>query len=272
MIKIGCNYLSLPDMDVETFIRTAYELKLDVVDFHHRAFASSDSEYLLGIKMLCLRLGLPVGYIGVGATFAGTDEQLRQKVAEGKEAIDIASFLGAPLIRVFGGHVPDGVQDREPMFGPMIGCFREMSDYGADKGVVVALQNHDTNNLAATAQDVLRILKETDHPNFSFILDTGQWAGSIGAVPKGEADPDVDIYEYMEETAPYAVYVRTKFYMVQSGREEWLDYERIVPILRGVSYNGSLSIVYEGQQPDRVDAVRKAASHLRELLAASPPS
>ena len=135
--------------------------------------------------------------------------------------------------------------------------------------VVVALQNHDNSNIAATSEDVLRILRETNHPNFSFILDTGQWAGSVGASPKGESDPNVDIYQYIQETAPHAVYVRAKFYRVESGREEWLDYERIVRILRGVNYNGCLSIVYEGQQSDRVDAVRKAANHLRECLLAS---
>ena len=39
-------------------------------------------------------------------------------------------------------------------------------------------------------------------------------------------------------------------------------------ILRGVDYNGSLSIVYEGKAEgdDRVEAVRKAAAELRGLL------
>jgi len=130
----------------------------------------------------------------------------------------------------------------------------------------VALQNHDGGNLAATADDVLRILRETDHTNFSLILDTGQWKGSVGAHPVGQSNPNVDIYAYMERTIGHAVYVRTKFYRVESGREEWLDYERIVGILKGAGYNGCLSIVYEGDEEDRVDAVRKAADHLRELL------
>ena len=134
------------------------------------------------------------------------------------------------------------------------------------KGVVVALQNHDGDNLAATADDVLRILRETGHPNLSLIMDTGQWKGSVGAHPVGESDPDVDIYDYMERTIGHAAYVRTKFYRVGSGREEWLDYRRIVGILEGAGYNGSLSIVYEGEEEDRVGAVRKAAAHLRELL------
>jgi len=34
---------------------------------------------------------------------------------------------------------------------------REVAAYGAEQGVIVALQNQDTNNMAATADDVLQI-------------------------------------------------------------------------------------------------------------------
>ena len=268
MIKVGCNYLSLSDMDIERFIQTAYELRLDTVDFHRRAFASTKPDYLHHIKMLCLKHGLPIGYLGVSSGFVGTTEALREQVARCKEAIDLAAFIGAPLIRVFGGHVPPEVEDREPLFQALTPCLREVADYGVEKGVIVALQNHNNSNIAATSNDVLRILRETNHPNFSFILDTGQWEGSVGAHPRRESDPNVDIYQYIEQTVPYAIYVRTKFYKIESGREEWLDYERILRILKGVNYNGCLSIVYEGQEEDRVEAVRKAANHLRALLSA----
>ena len=268
MIKIGCNYLSFRGMGVSTFIRTAYDLRLDMIDLHRSAFTSTDPEYLRGIKMLCLRLGLPIGYLGVSNRFVGTESELREHVDMCKESIDVAAFIGAPLIRVFGGHVAPEIEDREPLFEPLISCNREVAEYGASKGVIVALQNHDNNNMAATAKDVLRILKETDHPNFSLILDTGQWQGSPGANSKGESDPTVDVYGYIEQTAPYAIYVRTKFYRNDSGQEKWLDYERIMAILQGVDYNGPLSIVYEGQAQgeDRVDAVRRAAAELRSLL------
>ena len=84
----------------------------------------------------------------------------------------------------------------------------------------------------------------------------------------GEPDPEADIYGYMEQTLPHACYVRAKIYKVASGREELLDYERIVRILKKQSYNGSISIVYEGQEEgDRVELIKKAAAHLRELLA-----
>lgn len=266
MIKVGCNYLSLRDVDVETFIRTCYELRLDVVDFHRSAFVSTDPDYLLPIKMSCLRYGLPIGYIGVSTNFAGDEEKLKAEVEKAKEGADLAAFLGAPLIRVFGAYVPAGVADRSPLWRPMIHCLREAAEYGARKEVIVALQNHDNNNLAATADDVLRILGEVDHPNFSFILDSGQWAGSPGANAERVSDPGVDIYQDIERAAPHAIYVRTKFYEIEGGREKYLDYDRIFGILKKVGYNGNLSIVYEGEG-DPLQAVRKAAACLRALLA-----
>ena len=267
MIKIGCNYLSFKGgaMDVETFIQTCYNLRLDVVDFHHRAFTSNDTAYLLGIKRKCLDLGLPIGYLGVAGGFAGDEAVQQAKIAEAKSAVDAAVVLGAPLIRVFGWSTYDTGAARDPHFAALARCLRAVCDYGAERGVIVALQNHDNRNLAATGPDVIRIINETDHPNLSYILDTGQWRGSPGA--SGPPDPGVDIYKYMEQTLPYAGYVRCKIYKVSSGKEEVLDYRRIVGILRKGNYNGSLSIVYEGQEEeDRVELIKKAAGHLRELI------
>jgi sugar phosphate isomerase/epimerase len=62
------------------------------------------------------------------------------------------------------------------------------------------------------------------------------------------------------------MYIRTKFYKIESGTEEWIDYGRIVPIIKSVNYNGCISIVYEGKEEDRVEQVRKAAVYLREHL------
>ena len=103
-----------------------------------------------------------------------------------------------------------------------------------------------------TADQVLRILRETDRENFTFIMDTGQWLNAVGSHPRGEFDPNVDLYkDYLEPTAPYATYVRAKIYKIDSGREEWLDYGRILKILKAVGFNGNMSIVFEGGAIDR---------------------
>ena len=266
MIKIGCNYLSFKgaEIGVEDFIQTCHNLRLDCLDFHQRAFASADTAYLLGIKRQCLDLGLPIGYLGVAGGFAGDDDFQRAKIEEAKSAVDMALVLGAPLIRVFGWHAFE-TEGRDPMFAALARCLRAVCDYGKEQGVIVALQNHDNRNLASTGPDVLRIIRDVDHANLSFIMDTGQWRGSPGA--SGDADPEVDIYDYMAQTLPHAGYVRCKIYQIASGREEVLDCERIARLLQRANYNGCISIVYEGrEQADRTELIGKAAAHLREVL------
>ena len=123
-----------------------------------------------------------------------------------------------------------------------------------------------------TADQVLRILRETDRKNFTFIMDTGQWLGAIGAHPRGQFDPRVDLYrDYLERTVPFASCVRAKIYKIDSGREEFLDYERIVGILQAAGFNGNLSIVVEhqGTQFDDTEALKRAVAHLRAVIAAS---
>ena len=105
--------------------------------------------------------------------------------------------------------------------------------------------------------------------NFTFILDTGRWQGSPGAGATSVADPAIDFYDFMAQTAPHATYVRAKIYKIDSGKEEWLDYERTIEILRTVNYNGNMSIVFEGQgnQVSDLQAIGLAVTYLRRLLA-----
>lgn len=267
MIKVGvyASYFGKDEPkafpDVEAFIDLAYELRLDVIDFRANVgFSSRDPNYLLGIKIKCLKAGLPIGYLASGGHFVGTEEELRAKVEQAKADVEMATFLGAPMIRLFCGAPEEGVEESE------IRCFQEVCDFAADAGIMVGLQNHP-----CTGDDVLRILRKTKRENFTFVLDTGQWVGSPGR-NRGVGDPTVDIYQYMEQTAPYASYVRAKIYKIDSGREEWLDYSRIVQILKSVDFNGVMSITFEGKDVNRCDdkeTFRLAARHLRELISDS---
>ena len=247
--------------DVESFIELAYELRLDVIDFRvDVGFGSKDTDYLRGIKIKCHKAGLPIGYLASGGHFVGTDDELRQKVEQAKADVEVAAYLGAPMIRLFCGAPDEGDRESE------IRCFQEVCDFAADAAIIVGLQNHPS-----TGDNVLRILRETDRENFTFILDTGQWVGSPG-LNLGVGDPDVDIYHFMEQTAPYAAYVRAKIYKIDSGREEWLDYPRIIGILKSAGFNGVISITFEGKDVNRCDdreTFRLAAQHLRETIAAA---
>jgi sugar phosphate isomerase/epimerase len=187
------------------------------------------------------------------------------EIEKGKKWLRAAQYLGAPVTRFFAGS-PQNEGDREGAFARSVACLRSMAEYGESLGVVAALQNHNHGALCRTGDEVLRYVKEVNHPNFSHVLDTGQFAGSPGA--SGTAPPelkDADFYKSIEQTAPIATHLRCKLYKVETGRETSLDYDRIFGTIRSVHYNGWISLVYEGQEDDRA-AIEKGAKFLRGYL------
>ena len=89
MMKLGCFAVMKDDsgrfVDIESFVRFAHELKLDMVEFHLRkGFLSKDPDYLRRIKIQCLKYGLPIGYLGSGGHFAGTDEEVRTRMEQAR--------------------------------------------------------------------------------------------------------------------------------------------------------------------------------------------
>ena len=244
---------------IESFIDLAFAERLDVIDLRSDVgFSDHDSSYLLDTKMSCLNKGLAIGYLATTGHFVGTEGELKTKLDTVRSDLDVAVKLGAPMVRVFCGETPEdkGIGKRE------VECFQEACDEAAQRGIAVGLQNHP-----CTGDGVLRLFDEVERSNFTFILDTGQWVGSPGR-HAGEIQPGHDIYQYMEQTAHLASHVRAKFYKIDSGAEEWLDYPRIVDILGAADFNGTLSVVFEGKDVNDCDdheVLRLAAKQLRAL-------
>ncbi len=267
MIKLSMMARARPDSSLEDQVRFARELDLDMIDFHLGGFPR-DPESALRMKTMCLDLGLPIGYLGSGGGYVGTEDEVRERVANDKADADLAAFLGAPLIRVMSGRPKLDDPDPGTTWATAVAGFQDVADYSAEKGVTLGLQNHPPP-AAPRGEDILRMLREVDRENVAHLMDTGQWWGSIGADPRGEFDPDVDIYEYMEQTAPHAVSVRAKIYKIDTGREEWLDHARVLKILRAADYNGSICICFEGQgnECSLEDCMKMAVAHLRDVIA-----
>ncbi len=275
MIKLGVLAREVPGRSIEDMIHFVYrELKLDVIDLHLSGI-TRDPDHLRRIKILCLKYGLPIGYLGIPTGFPRlTEEDRRQAMDSHKADVDLAVFMGAPLVRVFarGCPVPESKEEYEALFASMISSFQELSDYAATKGIVVALQNHDHHSWGNTADVCLRIIRETGRENFSYIMDTGQWLGAVGGSPRGWHNTELDMYrEYLGRVAPYACYVRAKIYKMDSGVEAWLDYPRILSILQDNDYNGNIGITLEHQPADFDDyeALRRATRYLRRVIAES---
>ena len=271
MMRLACLSLCFKpefaskQMNDLSFIELCSMLEVDGVDFNLSSLASLQKDHLKKIKKTCLERGLTIACLGVSNDFGRTPAEQQDMLV--REGIDTAQFLGVPLVRLFAGNVRSGLK-KEDVWKRSVEGLKKGAEYGEKAGVVVGLQNHNHTGICSTGEDMVRLLKDVDHPWCAHILDTGQYLGSLGASGATADDPKKhDVYKSIEMTAPQAVYVRAKIYKIAKGKEEWLDYERIFKTLRGVKFKGFVSLVYEGwKDMDAMHAVPLSVKFLRSVM------
>lgn len=275
MIKLSMQTLSFKqsaasgEYDLFDLIRIAADLGYDGVDLEDRQFASTEAEYLEQLRLHALKLGMPIGYIGIGGGFGqgwyGDDEG---HTAHIKAWTDVARAMQVPLLRVIGcgASLNESEEDAWPRTEEHM---RDITAHARERGVLIGLHNHNHGMFPATAAQIQRMLDEVNDPYFVHILDTGQYRGSPGASRYAE-DPErekYDLYASIAGSLDRALTVRAKIYAIGTGEEAWLDYRRIMRILKGSGFKGWLSVVYEGRDgtPD-MRAMTLAHAYLRGLL------
>lgn len=237
-------------MKLEDFIETCWRLGLDGVELTAYYFKSVERDYLKGLKRLAVDYGLDIRATAVGNDFCIPDPEARaEQVKLVKKWIDTSLYLGAPILRVFAGRVPEGYSE-DTAFRWAVEAFRECAEYASDNGVVLALENH--GGITSTANRVIRIVEAVGSKWFRVNLDVGNYT--------------VNPYGEIEETARYAAHVHAKFLDVRpDGSDGKIDYVKVLEILKGAGYKGYLSIEYEGEE-DATFAVPRAAKFLKKLV------
>jgi sugar phosphate isomerase/epimerase len=99
--------------------------------------------------------------------------ELRQKeIAFAKKSIDIADRQGAGHVRVFAGGIPKGGTEVQAVDWA-IEVYKPALDYAGTKGILLGLEDDD--ELTRTSDQLLAILKKTDHPFARINLDCGNF-------------------------------------------------------------------------------------------------
>lgn len=270
MIRLSCLSLSFQNqfrqgrMDMFSFIKYARSLNLDGMDPHFQHLVRLDRLYLKQIRRAALDNGLTIASMPVSTEFGRDAARVPAEIEKARVAMEAGMYLGAPILRVFVGSAPSPDKTEEA-FKRGVDALHRCAEIGADLGIVVALQNH--SGLTSTGDDMLRFYKAVNHPNFTLLLDTGHFTGRDGPNgPKMEGHTYDNYYKSLEQVAPIAPFVRVKLYEVdQSGRERYIDYDRVFNILRGVHYNNFVSLVYEGKE-DEMSAIPRGVNFLRKKV------
>jgi gluconolactonase len=264
-------------IDVFDFLARCRSMDLEGASLHVRNLESTEPPYLKRVRRAYLDSGLSISMLTVSTDFGKPEERHPEELEKAREGIRVAEMLGAPLLRVFAGS-PPGEAARDAAFRRAAAAVRRVCEEAAERGLPVGLQNHNHGALCRTGDEILCFIREVDHPNLTFVLDTGQFAGSRGA--SGAAARDLahaDFMESIRQTASLARYVRAKFYGPRAdGSEGAIDYRKVLDLLQGVHYGGFVDIVYEPETPavgskeDPRTAIPRAAAYLRRLAPAAP--
>ncbi|MDA1163042.1 MAG: sugar phosphate isomerase/epimerase [Planctomycetota bacterium] len=239
------------EMTLEGFVDYCAKLNLDGTELTSYYFPSDVSrDYLLSLKEQTFRLGLDITGTAIGNDFCLPDGEKRQTQLQlCRTWIDHAAVMGAPVIRIFAGKVPkDDTEDAA--LDRCVEGINECLDYAAEKGVVLALENH--GGITATPQQLLAIVERVkDSKWFGVNYDSGNFKTD-------------DPYGDLEKIAPYAVNAQIKVAIEAKGEKQPADLKRMVDILRAANYRGYVVLEYEEARP--FDEIPMYIEKLRELI------
>ncbi len=253
-MKIGCSswsyHRSIEEgkLNQETWIeKCAEELKLDGVELLDVHFASTQADYLRKIKKKLIDLGLTVSCVSVSNHFTGSDEkERRENIEKVKKWVDIAVSCGAPIVRIFAGSAKE--LEQPDIWVKVVKCLVECAGYAEERGIVLGLENHG----GFSADEVIRLIRETGSEWLKMTLDTGNFPG--------------DPYESIKKTAHLAVIVHAKLYELDGeGNEKRLDYGKIISVLAERNYLGFLSIEFEGES-EEMSFMPRGVAYLKRIL------
>jgi sugar phosphate isomerase/epimerase len=207
--------------------------------------------YVYDLKRRAYENGVTISGTGVRNDFTMQDTAaLQGQVQLVKDWVIVSEKLGAGFVRVFSGpRVPEGATF-EGVLKPMVPAFQECAEFGAQHGVIVALQPH--NDFLKTAAETIRVVQAVNSGWFSVVLD-------VGSLRAG------DPYQEIAKLLPYACTWQIKEQVYVNGNAAPIDLARIRSVIDRVGYRGFVPFeaLGEGKQ-DEVTAflekVRKAMS------------
>jgi len=203
---------------------------IDITGYYFPGYPEVPSdEYINQLKRRAFLLGIDISGTGIRNNFASPDPKVRAADVElAKKWIVVASKLGAPVIRLFAGKIPEGYENKwDEVAGWMVECFKECAAFGAKHGVIIGIQNH--GDMLQTAGQCLKVLKSIDSDWAGVLLDTGMFKTK---------DPYLDI----EAVIPFTVNWQVKESVFGKESDVRTDFPRLVKILKANKYRGYLPV------------------------------
>ena len=239
-------YLLSGKMTMEEFILKAVELGIDGVDMTTYYLKSTEPGYLVSLRHLAFKNGVPFSGAAIGTQMCQPDPTKRAAEIEGiKKWVDATDWLGASHLRVFGGVVPQGATDEQGIQW-VAETMKVACDYAAQKGITLGIESH--GGITARAENILEILHRVNSPYAGCNLDLTHFRENE--------------YAQIEMLVPYATHTHIRDHFDRGNLP--IDLDRVWQMFVKAAYKGYMSAEYQAQE-DPMTGVPKLVAKIRAL-------
>jgi sugar phosphate isomerase/epimerase len=239
-------------------------------------FYAMDTAQLAKLKDEYARRNLEVCAIcPTHVTLSERDELARKNSQRVERAIEVAAYLGAPIVNVslvqtIPPHTSFDAEERH--YENIVTALSELADRAAGEGVSISLELHE-HTLVDVSAALVKVLQMLDCPNVGANPDLGNWMAAFDT-------PAEKWEEAIDNLKPYANYWHVKtfsrvfFKELNAARTlevplPWgdIDYRLVMRrMLAEPVYNGTIAIEVE-RSGDPFALMEPSIPYLREIVA-----
>lgn len=253
----GANATNVQKMDLTEFpAEVAKKFNVSHIEPNSRHFMSTDAAYLDRFNDALAKAGVKVANIAVDGrgSFYDPDPAIRAgAITNAKNWVDVAVHVGSPSIRA---HVA-GSRNSDPNVDRAAESLKEVADYGAQKNVVINLENDDPKS--EDAFFIVKVIEAVNHPYLHALPD---FANSM---LNGDADFNYRALTAMFQHAYCICHVK-------DGEDSdngpvTVDIKKSFDILKASGYRGFCSMEFDAKNGDPYAATQTLIEQTLKYLA-----
>ena len=215
---------------------------IDAIEYVNQFFKdkANDKSYLKDLKDRCKSEGVKSVLImcdGEGAT-GDPDQAARMKAVENHyKWVDAARFLGCHSIRV--NAYSKGTPEEQARL--CADGLAKLGEYATKQNINVIVENH--GGLSSRGDWLTGVMQKVNMKNVGTLPDFGNFY-------------EYDRYKGVEEMMPFAKGVSAKTHdFGPYGDELFVDYTRLLGIVKAAGYRGRIGIEFEGDRVSEADGI-----------------
>lgn len=174
MMKLAFTTLGCPKWNLQQIVENAAEMGFDAVDFRGLledidiTRRPEFTTHLSRTKQLFSDYGVAVSGISISARFAVVNPVEKEKqFDEARRNMKLANKIEAPIVRIYGGRVPEGYTV-ETIMPVLVENLRLIGKEAEEYDVILALETHDEWTDSAVCA---RVMEEVNSPRVRVVWD-----------------------------------------------------------------------------------------------------